>query len=267
MRGNIGIGSKVNRLTVVGKTMRGKRPEMHWVCRCDCGSDKAVYVRNANLLKGIVQSCGCLHRELAAARADKIRVGWETKCAVCGKEFHAVSNKQNVCSSECRFSMYQNKKGIDDCWEWSGPKNMDRYGVLFLNKNRTSGKRDSVPAHRHSYERSFGVIPNGMCVMHSCDNPSCTNPSHLKLGTRGENNADRSKKGRSGKRVYSDEDRSKYSDMNRGTKNRSAKHDESLIFAIKHEHKELTSSAVAKMYGLGYGYVWAIRAGKSWRHI
>ncbi len=51
-------------------------------------------------------------------------------------------------------------------------------------------------AHRMAYELYVGPIPDGMCVLHRCDNPGCVNPEHLWLGTQLENVIDRDKKNR-----------------------------------------------------------------------
>ncbi len=78
----------------------------------------------------------------------------------------------------------------DGCWIWKGGKNGYGYGVFLL-----PGEKP-VRAHRYAYERVHGAIPDGMIVMHSCDNPPCVNPAHLSLGTRDDNNQDKQRKGR-----------------------------------------------------------------------
>ena len=71
------------------------------------------------------------------------------------------------------------------CWPWRGATN-GRYGII------GKGGRGVSPiyAHRLSYEMHFGSIPNGMQVMHSCDNPICVNPGHLFVGTQTDNMRD-----------------------------------------------------------------------------
>lgn len=74
------------------------------------------------------------------------------------------------------------------CWIWTGALR-NGYGRF-----RVGNKK--VSAHRFSYELVYGPISKGKIIMHTCDNPSCVNPSHLRLGTQSQNMADASSKKR-----------------------------------------------------------------------
>jgi hypothetical protein len=76
------------------------------------------------------------------------------------------------------------------CWLWTGGTLRRGYGCV-----RVEGK--TRQAHRVSYEYFNGPIPEGMVVCHQCDKPACVNPSHLWIGTPGDNLFDRHDKGRS----------------------------------------------------------------------
>jgi hypothetical protein len=79
---------------------------------------------------------------------------------------------------------------VNECWPWTGSRNDFGYG-------RIRRDRDTlVPAHRVAWEVSVGQIPDGLSVLHRCDNPPCCNPSHLFVGTQKENAQDMVAKGR-----------------------------------------------------------------------
>lgn len=83
--------------------------------------------------------------------------------------------------------------GPDACWPWMGSRNTGGSG-----KNHGSIQAGRmVKAHRIAWILAGGPVPDGMCVLHRCDNPPCCNPAHLFLGTVADNNRDRDAKGRS----------------------------------------------------------------------
>ena len=80
---------------------------------------------------------------------------------------------------------------LNGCREWTRGRLSGGYGRLPMGSNKT------VEAHRISYAAFNGVIPQGMHVLHRCDNPPCIEPAHLFLGTPLDNARDKIAKGRS----------------------------------------------------------------------
>ena len=88
------------------------------------------------------------------------------------------------------------KDPVTGCIEWIGSRDKGNYGHGRL-RLKNGGKM--YQAHRLAWELKHGPIPDGLCVLHRCDNPPCCNTDHLFLGTKADNNADRDAKGRCAK--------------------------------------------------------------------
>jgi hypothetical protein len=81
----------------------------------------------------------------------------------------------------------------DYCWEWA-PKSRTSHGYGVIQRGGRGG--GLALAHRLSYELACGPIPEGLCVLHDCDNPPCVNPAHLHLGTKADNMREKVSRGR-----------------------------------------------------------------------
>lgn len=88
-----------------------------------------------------------------------------------------------------RFWTYVCIRKKDQCWNWLGAKMLNGYG-----KFRVGDK--NLLAHRYSFSINNKAIPNGLFVLHVCDNRTCVNPNHLFLGTSQDNADDMIRKGR-----------------------------------------------------------------------
>lgn len=138
---------------------------------------------------------------------------------------------------EVRF--YSRIEVTDDCWLWTGPKNAKGYGYL----GRGGRGAPKVLAHRLMWELVQGSIPNGMRVLHRCDNPPCVRPSHLWIGTQAENLADMTAKGRA-------------------RRNGQAKLDKESVAAIRNATGSIRE--IAPQFGVAYSTVARIRRGESY---
>lgn len=110
-------------------------------------------------------------------------------CRYCTKPFTTKANNNVFCSMRCRIDHDTERRGEDDCWFWYGHKDKDGYGRFHWH-----GK--DIGAHVAAWQCEYGPVPTGLCVLHMCDHPSCVNPTHLWVGTVGDNNSDRHLKGR-----------------------------------------------------------------------
>lgn len=82
-----------------------------------------------------------------------------------------------------RFWRNVDRRAGSECWPWKGSIGSNGYGVFSIR-----GKQ--LVASRRAYELTFGPIPDGLFVLHSCDNRPCCNPAHLRVGTHTDNMRD-----------------------------------------------------------------------------
>lgn len=128
---------------------------------------------------------------------------------------------------------------MEKCSEWKGAINSGGYPVTWHNNK-------IAYVHR--------VIMNaqpGQIVMHTCDNPKCINPNHLKIGTHKENSQDMVNKNRQVK----------------GSKSHLAKLNEDIVRLIKICKGSMSSRQCAGRFGISKTNVLDIWRGKIWKHV
>lgn len=95
-----------------------------------------------------------------------------------------------------RTRFYAKVQQGEGCWLWQGARHQQGgYGLFNFD-----GKLQV--ASRVMWQLERGPIPDGLHVLHTCDNPPCVNPAHLFVGSAAENAQDRGRKGRHGAHRY-----------------------------------------------------------------
>jgi hypothetical protein len=113
----------------------------------------------------------------------------------------------------------------------------------------SNGKK-IVKTHRFAYEHFVGSIPDNLCVLHKCDNPSCVRPDHLFLGTCQENIADMLNKKR---------------DAMIGARNNKAKLSEDDAKFILNSCSSTTQ--LMEKFNVSKTTINRLRSGETWKHI
>ncbi len=169
-----------------------------------------------------------------------------------GNPLTAIAGKVDKNSKEAIAARFLTKvEKSDKCWMWRGYVDQLGYGRCGPNLYGSS------KAHRSSYLLFKGQIPDGLCVMHTCDVRNCVNPSHLVVGTQEENIADRVRKGRCQK-----------NGGKRGEENHYAKLTEKEVKEIRHKHETgATQRSLAIEYSVSPMAVSRLIRRESWAHV
>jgi len=151
----------------------------------------------------------------------------------------------NQFSSKTKLELFQEKYIMDEntgCWNWIARKNPKGYGQFHLGKT-------IYQAHRASWVLYKGEIPEGLWVLHICDNPSCVNPNHLFLGTNDDNMKDMARKGRS----------------TRGERSHTCKINEDIVKEIRNSKE--TAKQLSKKFGLSVYGIYQVKYRKTWKWV
>lgn len=178
-------------------------------------------------------------------------------CEVCHREFHPYNTgqrRQRYCSKICYgqtraksltdrvFSKIAVTDNEADCWLWTAYRDVAGYGTLTV---------DRVPQHatRLIWALMRGPIPEGLWVLHRCDNPPCCNLSHLFLGTPADNTHDAVRKGR----------------MSRGEHRWISKLTEADVREIRASTD--TCGVLGVRFGVTESTIGYVRRGHRWKHV
>ena len=158
-----------------------------------------------------------------------------------------LSNPEMKASLERRFASKVKVSGPNDCWPWIS-RSVAKYGYGRM----TAGRGRYLRAHQVAWALIHGPIPKGQVIRHTCDNPSCCNPSHLVAGQQVENVQDSIVRGRSSAPP-----------LHRGESHPMAK----LTLEQSREIRNCggTLNDTAGKYGVSAKTVWRIRNNKQWK--
>lgn len=132
------------------------------------------------------------------------------------------------------------------CWNFSGRLSSRGYGMLKWQSKNTY-------AHRLMYVQTHGQIPDGLWVLHHCDNPQCINPEHLYAGTPSDNAKDRENRGRGNQR-YGERKSDKIPHINAAR-----------IIRYMYKTKKGGYRKIGALFGISASHTRNIVTGKCWK--
>lgn len=203
-------------LTVLSFVELNRHHKAVWLCRCECGQTQCFI--GAGIRSGNTRSCGCR----AGRLTEDARGKW------------------------LRRRLTDDVSRTDTgCWEWLGTCGSDGYGRITVNGRQSR-------AHIESYRLFCGPIPDGLWVLHRCDNPPCINPEHLFVGSVQDNVDDMFAKGRANKAA--------------GESHGSSKLTRTQVDTIRKAYAKggISQRVLGLQFGVTQANIWHIVNGTSW---
>lgn len=138
------------------------------------------------------------------------------------------------------------------CWNWTGHTYPDGYGRI----REFGSEKRFVRAHRVSYQHFHGPVPDGLVVMHKCDNKRCINPDHLEVGTSAQNVRDAHARGL-------------VTHMYRGMPAPQTKltPDQVAVIRQKYAAGGVSQAAIGREFGVSKNTIQALICGRSWAGV
>ena len=163
---------------------------------------------------------------------------------VVGRRRAHLDDATNLALVVTRFWSLVDKRGPDQCWEWQGDLR-DGYGTFYW-QGRMTG------AHELAVTFTTGERRGALDTCHSCDNPPCCNPAHLRFGTRQDNVDDCTSRDRHA----------------RGDRNGHARVTEAQVVEIRYRRAAgAPFKVLARDYDLSVAAISAIVRGDRWAHV
>jgi hypothetical protein len=150
------------------------------------------------------------------------------------------------------------------CLEWTGARTTAGYGLI----QRRKMFKSPMSVHRLVWTAAHGEIPDGMGVLHKCDNPPCLRLKHLFLGDDQANTDDKLAKGRHrhGHLYGDDHPARKHPELvPRGEAHPMVKLTLEQVEQIRLRPTE-NAAALGKEFGVSRHAINAIRAGRTWKN-
>lgn len=198
----------------------------------------------------------------ACVVADQRRGQVPRTCQVCARTFTVIQSRAardegRFCSHACRrvdftatrparfWARVDKTTTPDGCWVWTGCCDRRGYGY-------TGMRYEARAAHRIAYILTYGSIPDGLFVLHACDNPPCCRPEHLHLGTDADNRREASERGR----------------LRRGETHPAARLTEDAVRAIRRSYADGAAYGdLARAFGVSAGAVLDVVRRRRWKHV